>query len=635
MKTPRPLVLVIMGVSGSGKSTIGKLLAQKTRFAFIEADDHHPASNIEKMKKGIPLNDADREPWLQQLHRLTVGHINKQQNCILACSALKNTYRRRLDKGYELHFRFIHLKGKAEAISKRLQDRAGHFMPPALLDTQFKTLEDPVEAAAYPIDQTPETICTAILNDLNTKSEFGLIGMGVMGTGISRNLAGNGVVLSLYNREVKGEEEALAQKNIERYPELQQAKGFNDLSSFIASLARPRKILLMIPSGAVRQMLVELTPLLSPGDVIIDGGNSNYKETAIHSKSLAAEGIYFLGCGISGGEKGALTGPALMPGGQPEAYLITSPYFQRIAARDKFGHPCFAYLGKDGAGHFTKIIHNGIEYAEMQLLAESYHLIKRSGFTPAETHKIFTDFNQGALSGFLLSITCDILDHYENGELVLNTILDKAGNKGTGSWATIAGAETGIPASMISEALFARYLSFFKGKRKAYQEHYQYPERELELTPEMVKQAYTLARIVNHTQGFDLLNAKKEQEGYTYTLDEIARIWTGGCIIRSELMESLVQSLKEQTDILLQDRIVKEVKRCEPALKTVVMEAIDKGIATPALSAALNYLNGMRETESPANLIQAQRDLFGAHQYQKRNDPSEKFYHTQWDKSNL
>jgi len=632
MITPRPLALVIMGVSGSGKSTIGKLLADKTGFLFIDADAHHPPSNIEKMKQGIPLNDADRAPWLQSLHLLTRQHLEKGESCILACSALKDSYRRILDHDLEHHFRFIHLDGDLPTIRARMQSRTSHFMPPDLLASQFITLEKPIEASVYSIKKDPEEICNAILNDLEHRSEFGIIGMGVMGSSISRNLGLKNVRLSLYNREVPGSEESLAKQRIKQFPELGLASGFNDLSQFTASLALPRKILLMVPSGdAVSGMLHELQELLSPGDVIIDGGNSNYKETERWTKLLYAKGIYFLGCGISGGEKGALTGPSLMPGGHPEAYLIASPYLRLMAARDRNHEACCSYLGRHGAGHFVKIVHNGIEYGEMQLLAEIYQLVRLTGLPPEKTYQLFADLNTGSLSGYLLSITCEILDHYENGRLLLDSILDKAGNKGTGSWASVAGAEAGTPVNMITESLFARYISFFKEKRT--QLHKLYPSKpaNISLDHKTIAQAYSLARIINHAQGFELLQSKKEQDDYAYDLHEVARIWTRGCIIRSELMETLAESLKIQPDILFQEETQKAVQEYRPALEAVVIEALRNNQAIPALSAALNYLNGITTADSPAHLIQAQRDYFGAHKYQKRNDSSQNFYHTSWE----
>ena len=329
--------------------------------------------------------------------------------------------------------------------------------------------------------------------------------------------------------------------------------------------------------------------------------------------------------------KGALTGPSLMPGGHREAYLIASPYLRVMAARDRNNDACCSYLGPKGAGHFVKIVHNGIEYGEMQLLAEIYHLVRHTGLPPEQTYKLFADFNTGELSGYLLSITCAILDHYEDGRLLLDSILDKAGNKGTGSWASVAGAEAGIPVNIITESLFARYISFFKEKRTRLHKMYPTKPANVSLEHETIRQAYALARIINHAQGFELLRSKKEQDNYTYDLHEIARVWTRGCIIRSELMETLAETLKDQSDILLQEETQKAVQTCKPALEAVVVEAIRNNLAVPALSAALNYLNGITTADSPAHLIQAQRDYFGAHKYQKRNDTSSNFYHTQWE----
>lgn len=632
MKTSRPLALVIMGVSGSGKTTIGKLLAKKTGFTFIDADEFHPPSNIEKMKQGVPLNDDDRVPWLETLHTEISKFLRKKENCILACSALKHDYRRMLDNGLEANIKFIHLDGTIDTIRDRMASRSAHFMPPDLLASQFVTLEYPVEAMVYPIDSTPEQITEGILYDLSEKAEFGVIGMGVMGSSISRNLARHNFKLALYNREVKGKEESLAVKLVDSHPPMKDALAFNDLNAFVQSLQAPRKILLMIPSGeAVDEVIEQLSTLLSPGDAIIDGGNSHYEKTGQRNKKLKQKGICFLGCGISGGEKGALNGPSLMPGGQKTAYLLAAPFLKSIAARDKQDKPCCSFLGQDGAGHFVKMVHNGIEYAEMQLLAEMYFLMKQAGYSPEDMHKLFTDFNKGEMSGYLLEITANIMNHYENGELLLEQILDKAGNKGTGSWATIAAAKTGVPATMIGEALFARYLSFFREKRKTLEDIYPKKQTAFKIDPEELMKACQLARIINHSQGFDLLRQKARQETYSYQLHEVARLWTNGCIIRSELMDQLSESLKTETEIFMQREITEKVKIYKPFLTATVTRAMSAGIAVPVLSSALNYLNGMTTARGPANMIQAQRDYFGAHKYQKINDDTQEFYHTQWE----
>ena len=632
MNTLRPLALVIMGVSGSGKSTIGKLLSAKTEIPFIEGDDYHPEKNIEKMTKGIALTDEDRIPWLRKLTRVIHDHLENGSSCILSCSALKDGYRRILEAGHSQQVKFIYLHGTPEMIVKRMAGRQRHFMPLELLTSQFDTLEYPVEALRYDTVNTPEYIVNTIIQDLSQKAEFGVAGMGVMGSSISRNLAAKHFRIALYNREVKGKEEQVAKQLKQDHHELTEAKAFNNLSDFVESLQSPRKILLMVPSGdAVEQLINDLLPLLSKGDVIIDGGNSHYKDSCRRFDELSNKGIYFLGCGISGGEKGALEGPSLMPGGSKEGWVIARPFLMAMAARDKNNQPCCSYIGDKGSGHFIKMIHNGIEYAEMQLLAELYHLHKRSGQSTEETAKAFVSYNSGELNSYLLSITCSILSYQADKGLLLDTILDKAGNKGTGSWATISAAELGLPATMIASALFARYLSYFKDQRTTYDQEYEFSKPTVSLEHNTLKDAYALARIINHIQGFEIMQSYLKNVEHGCELSEIARLWTDGCIIRSELMNSLVQQLKSSSELLLIPEIKTQVQAWKPALELVIIEAIRAGIAVPSFTAALNYLNGITEMRGPANLIQAQRDFFGAHKYQKENDPTEKYYHTNWE----
>ncbi|WP_168731271.1 NADP-dependent phosphogluconate dehydrogenase [Robertkochia marina] len=632
MNTLRPLALVVMGVSGSGKSTIGKLLSSKTDIPFIEGDHYHPEENIQKMTKGVALTDEDRIPWLRQLARVIHDHLEKGSSCILSCSALKADYRRILETDHNAQVKFIYLHGTPEMIVKRMADRQSHFMPLELLTSQFETLEYPVEASRYDTVDTPEHIANTIIHDLSQKTEFGVAGMGVMGSSISRNLASKDFRMALYNREVKGKEEQVAEQLKQAYGELTEAMAFNNLSDFVASLQSPRKILLMVPSGdAVDQLINDLLPLLSKGDVIIDGGNSHYKESSRRLNELRKKGIFFLGCGISGGEKGALEGPSLMPGGSSEGWVISRPFLMVLAARDKNNHPCCSFTGGMGSGHFIKMIHNGIEYAEMQLLAELYHLHKRSGQSAKEISKAFSSYNSGELNSYLLTITCSILSYQDNEGLLLETILDKAGNKGTGSWATISAAELGLPATMIASALFARYLSYFKDKRTAYDREYKFPKPTVNLEPNSIKNAYALARIINHIQGFEILQSYLKNVDHGCELSEVARLWTNGCIIRSELMNSLVEQLKTSSDLLLITQIKEQVQAWKPALESLIIEAIHAGIAVPSFTAALNYLNGITEKKGPANLIQAQRDFFGAHKYQKENDRTEKYYHTNWE----
>lgn len=465
--------------------------------------------------------------------------------------------------------------------------------------------------------------------------EFGLIGLGVMGKSLSRNLASRGFRLSLFNRHVPGKEEKVAEHFLAEFPhELANTAGFDDLQAFVLSLSSPRKIFLMVNAGSPTDAIIaDLVPLLSAGDILIDGGNAFYKDTQRRMDDLAAKGLHFIGSGVSGGEEGALKGPSIMPGGNSDAYQLIAPYLESIAAKDKNGQSCCAYVGNGGAGHFVKMVHNGIEYAEMQLLAEAYFIMRRClGKNPDEIAAHFEQWRSTDTSSYLLEITIDILRKKEGSGWLLDNILDAASNKGTGGWATAAAAELGTPATMISEALFARYLSAFVEERTKASAFY--PPSTAKLTPsvtvDLLQEAYQTARIVNHHQGIHLISAASAAYKWDLDLPEIARIWTNGCIIRSALMEKLPAILRDTDRILLHPSIAAKVESGHAALGTVTRQALSAGLAIPCFSAALNYLNGYGETDSPMNLIQGQRDYFGAHTYQRKDDPGGPAHHTKW-----
>lgn len=462
------------------------------------------------------------------------------------------------------------------------------------------------------------------------KTEIGLIGLGVMGKSLSRNLAQKGFKISLFNRHVDGEEENVAVNFKESYPELASALPFDDLPAFVQSIEKPRKIILMVNAGKVVDLVLsDLREVLDAGDIVIDGGNSHFEDTGRRIKELNEQGYQFIGAGVSGGEEGALKGPSIMPSGQKEAYDEVKNYLEAIAAKDANGQSCCTYIGSQGSGHFVKMIHNGIEYVEMQLLAECYSILKRQGRSNEEMAQLFESWRQD-LDSYLLEITVDILRKKDEDEYLLDKILDKAGNKGTGNWATGSIASSGEPATLIPAALLARYLSFYKDRRSESAQLFATSEASKEVSGEQLKDSYQFARMMNHQQGFSLIYQVSEQNGWNVDLSEIARIWTGGCIIKSDLMKDLTDYLKSNENLLSNQTIADFLKKSYSSMKKVAADCIENEIHAPCLIEAVNYFNGLKTVESPANLIQAQRDYFGAHTYQRVDDPSGKSYHTEW-----
>ncbi|WP_339655279.1 gluconokinase, GntK/IdnK-type, partial [uncultured Salegentibacter sp.] len=370
-------VYIVMGVSGSGKTTIGKLLAKELNLPFYDADDFHPSENVEKMKNGIPLQDEDRKGWLAILAE-NIQKWEQGDGAVLACSALKEKYRQQLTSIPEEYLKWIFLSADFEVILERLKARKGHYFKPELLTSQFETLEEPQYGLRVNVNTSEENILKEIMTKLKApKAEIGLIGLGVMGKSLALNLLSKNINVSVFNRQVPGLEENIAKNFVQENAEKYTFQGFDDLKEFVSSLNRPRKVLLMVNAGAAVDAVIEsLLPFLEKGDIITDGGNSHYKDTWRREKMLREQGIHFIGCGISGGEEGALKGPSIMPGGSAEAYKQMGPLLEKIAAKDKTGNPCCTHIGPDGSGHFVKMVHNGIEYAEMQLIAETYHFLR-------------------------------------------------------------------------------------------------------------------------------------------------------------------------------------------------------------------------------------------------------------------
>lgn len=451
-----------------------------------------------------------------------------------------------------------------------------------------------------------------------------------MGRNLCFNFLDRDIVLSAYNRNDPNEIKIIEQFRSETRDK--KCKCFTDLSAFIASLERPRKILLMVKAGkATDDLIAQLMPNLEAGDIIIDGGNSHYQETERRQELCLNGMVEFIGCGISGGEKGARFGPSIMPGGSLDAYLNVRTYLDKIAARDKLDKSCSVYIGPGGSGHFVKMVHNGIEYVEMQLLSECYDLL-HSRFEVSEIADIFRDWNKGECSSYLLEITISILEKKEGDVFLIEKILDKAGNKGTGSWSSIASLQLGSVNNMMCSAVNARYISSFKSTR------IRFNERKLNKSEgvdnkllKLLREAYQSARRINHHQGFQLLKMASDQYNWNLSLTEIARIWTNGCIIRSDLMEECVNTLKYSESLLDDVVFYKSVLNANDQLTNITSHAILKAIPVPCLSAAANYWIAINRANLPANLIQAQRDYFGAHTYQRTDDNSGKYYHTNWD----
>ncbi|MBU3012579.1 NADP-dependent phosphogluconate dehydrogenase [Polaribacter vadi] len=626
-----PRVIFVIGVSGVGKSTIGKLLSEELKISFFDGDDFHPESNVKKMSNGISLVDEDRYSWLQNLNKLAKTQIDDNKDCVIVCSALKQSYRNILENTIEENSEWVFLKGTFKLIKERLDNRKGHFMGSKLLESQFNTLEEPKNALHIDVKSTQKDIVKSIKENLENKSEFGLFGLGVMGKSLSRNLANNGFKMSLFNRHVDGLEVDVAKNFKNQFSELSEAQAFDDLGAFVNSLQKPRKIMLMVNAGKTTDYVInDLLPYLSKGDILIDGGNSNYKKTLERFDYLKSKEIEFIGTGVSGGEEGALKGPSIMPGGSKDSYDKIKDYLEAIAAKDKNGNACCTYIGTEGSGHFVKMVHNGIEYVEMQLLAEAYILLKNLGKNPDEIAAILESWKI-TTNSYLLEITVDILRKKEGDDWLIHKIMDKAGNKGTGNWTTIATAELGIPSSMITTSLFARYASFFKDERVTTSKSFDTNNFDvLALNEDDIHKAYQFARMVNHYQGFKLINEASKKHSWNLNLSELARIWTNGCIIRSDLMEDLVEEFKTTDNLLLSKKIVEELNVLKPNIKNVVAESILKEQPVPALTDAISFLNSFSKAASTANIIQAQRDYFGAHTYQRNDDASGKFYHTNW-----
>jgi len=465
--------------------------------------------------------------------------------------------------------------------------------------------------------------------------DIGLIGLAVMGENMALNMESKGFRVCVYNRTAATVRAFLAGRGRDK-----RFTGAETLEGLVSSLARPRKILMLIKAGApVDEVIARTVPLLEPGDILIDGGNSLYTDTIRRVREVEAKGLLYVGSGVSGGEEGALNGPSLMPGGSAAAWPEIRPIFQAIAARTPDGEPCAEWMGEDGAGHFVKMVHNGIEYGDMQIIGETYDLMKRGlRMSNAEMAQAFDEWNGGELDSYLVEITRDILAFRdEHGEATLDVILDAAGQKGTGKWTVSAALDEGLPLTLIGEAVFARCLSALRDERLA-------AARDLGSQVEPIAgergallddlhRALYAAKIVSYAQGFQLLSAAARTHGWSLNLGNVALTWRAGCIIRSAFLGDIKRAFDRKPDLsnLLLDPFFKEaVKTRQSAWRRVVGAAVMAGIPAPCLSAALAYWDGYRSNRLPANLLQAQRDYFGAHQYERIDRPRGEFFHTDW-----
>ena len=465
-----------------------------------------------------------------------------------------------------------------------------------------------------------------------SKQQIGVIGMAVMGRNLALNIESRGFSVSIYNRSRDKTEEVIAEHSDKRLVP------YYSIEDFVNSLEKPRRILIMVQAGKGTDAVIdELRPLLDKGDIIIDGGNAYFEDTIRRNKMLSDEGFNFIGTGVSGGEEGALKGPSIMPGGQKEAYELVAPILEKIAAKAN-GEPCVAYIGPDGAGHYVKMAHNGIEYGDMQLIAESYSVLKHvGGLTNDELSDVFSDWNKGELDSYLTEITADIFKYKdENGDYLVDKILDAAGNKGTGKWTSQSALDLGEPLSLITESVFARYISAIKDQRVAASKVLKGPSKEVfigdkQVLIEKVRKALYMGKIISYAQGFAQLKAASEHYNWQLNYGEIAKIFRAGCIIRAQFLQKITDAYSENNNIdnlLLAPYFSKTVEAYQQSLRDVICLAVSQGIAVPTLSAAIAYYDSYRSAVLPANLIQAQRDYFGAHTY-KRID-KEGVFHTDW-----
>ncbi len=470
---------------------------------------------------------------------------------------------------------------------------------------------------------------------MENKANIGIVGLAVMGENLVLNMESKGFTVAVYNRTVEKVDNFVNGR----------AKGKNiigthSVEEFVSALKSPRKVMLMVKAGEpVDAFIDQILPHLDKGDIIIDGGNSHFPDTIRRTKYVESKGMLYIGTGVSGGEEGALKGPSIMPGGSPEAWEHVKPIFQSIAAKVSDGTPCCDWVGENGAGHFVKMVHNGIEYGDMQLITEAYQIMKELlGMTPDEMHEVFKRWNEGELDSYLIEITRDILAYKdEDGKPLVDKILDTAGQKGTGKWTGIAALDLGVPLTLIGEAVFGRCLSAQKEERVEASKILNGPSPKFEGDKQEfindLEKALYASKLVSYAQGYVLMKAAAEEYGWNLNNGGIALMWRGGCIIRSVFLGKIKDAFDNNpklSNLLLDPFFKSKIEEAQQSWRKVVAAAVMNGVWVPALSTALNYFDGFRNERLPANLLQAQRDYFGAHTYERVDKPRGEFFHTNW-----
>ncbi len=466
-------------------------------------------------------------------------------------------------------------------------------------------------------------------------ADIGLIGLAVMGENLVLNMESKGYTVAVYNRSTAKVDQFMNARGKGK-----NITGTYSLEELVASLERPRKVMMMIKAGdAVDATIDALLPLLDKGDVIIDGGNTHYPDTDRRVAYVEGKGFHYIGTGVSGGEEGALLGPSIMPGGSKGAWPLVKPVFQSIAAKVEDGSPCCDWVGENGAGHFVKMVHNGIEYGDMQLITEAYHIMKKLlGLSADEMHEVFKEWNEQELDSYLIEITRDIMAFKdEDNEPLVEKILDTAGQKGTGKWTGISALDLGVPLTLIGEAVFSRCLSSIKDERVEASKILTGPTPSFEGDKKefvnAVKDALYASKVVSYAQGYALMRTAAEAHGWNLNYGGIALMWRGGCIIRSAFLSKIKEAYDNNpglSNLLLDPYFKAAVEKAQSGWRKVVAMAVTNGIPAPAFSTALNYFDGYRCERLPANLLQAQRDYFGAHTYERIDKPRGEFFHTNW-----
>ncbi len=467
------------------------------------------------------------------------------------------------------------------------------------------------------------------------KADIGLIGLAVMGENLVLNMESKGFTVAVFNRTVAKVDKFIAGRGAGK-----NFIGAQSIEELCASLERPRKVMMLVKAGdAVDCFIEQVIPHLEEGDIIIDGGNSHFPDTIRRTEYVESKGLLYIGTGVSGGEEGALLGPSIMPGGSAAAWEAVKPIFQKISAQTDEGEPCCDWVGEDGAGHFVKMVHNGIEYGDMQMICETYQMMKEGlGMSNEEMHDVLTEWNTSELDSYLIEITRDILGYKtDDGEAVIDQILDTAGQKGTGKWTADAALEVGQPLTLIGEAVFARCLSALKDERVEASKVLSGPTAsfdgdKVEMIADL-KQALYASKIVSYAQGYQLMRATAGEHGWKLNNGGIALMWRGGCIIRSVFLGKIKEAFDTNPDLvnLLLDPFFKDaVENAQAAWRRVIMKSVELGIPMPAIGAALAYFDGYRSERLPVNLLQAQRDYFGAHTYERLDKPRGEFFHTNW-----